>query len=58
VPATIPEEERVCRLLERRDVLVHPGYFFDFDAEAYVVLSLLVAEETFAVGVQRLLADL
>ena len=58
VPATISEEERVCRLLERRDVLVHPGYFFDFDAEAYVVLSLLVAEETFAVGVQRLLADL
>ena len=29
------------RLLERHDVLVHPGYFFDFPREAYLVLSLL-----------------
>jgi alanine-synthesizing transaminase len=41
VPATEPEEERVSRLLEERGVLVHPGYFFDFPGEAYLVLSLL-----------------
>ena len=40
-PATLSEEERVTRLLEERDVLVHPGYFFDFPHEAYLVLSLL-----------------
>lgn len=58
VPATQPEEERICRLLERHDVLVHPGYFFDFPSEAYLVLSLLPRPAVFAEGLQRLLADL
>jgi aspartate/methionine/tyrosine aminotransferase len=58
VPATRTEEERVTRLLEERDVLVHPGYFFDFPHEAFLVLSLLPPEADFAEGVARLLADL
>jgi alanine-synthesizing transaminase len=58
VPATLPEEERVCGLLERRDVLVHPGYFFDFPREAFLVLSLLPPTATFSEGVDRILADL
>ena len=43
IPATLGEEERVLSLLEEQDVLVHPGYFFDFPREAYLVLSLLPA---------------
>jgi hypothetical protein len=58
VPATQSEEERVTRLLEERDVLVHPGFFFDFPQEAYLVLSLLPAEAEFAEGVARVVADL
>jgi alanine-synthesizing transaminase len=58
VPATRTEEERVTRLLEERDVLVHPGYFFDFRHEAFLVLSLLPPESDFAEGVARVLADL
>jgi alanine-synthesizing transaminase len=58
IPATRSEEERVTRLLEERDVLVHPGFFFDFPHEAYAVLSLLPPEAEFAEGVARLLADL
>jgi aspartate/methionine/tyrosine aminotransferase len=58
IPATLPEEERACRLLERRDVLVHPGYFFDFPDEAYLILSLLAPAEAFAEGVRRILEDL
>jgi alanine-synthesizing transaminase len=58
VPATLTEEERVTRLLEERDVLVHPGYFFDFPAEAYLVVSLLPPPGDFAEGVARVLADL
>jgi aspartate/methionine/tyrosine aminotransferase len=58
VPATRTEEERVTRLLEERDVLVHPGYFFDFSHEAFLVLSLLPPEAVFAEGVARLVADL
>jgi aspartate/methionine/tyrosine aminotransferase len=58
VPATCSEEERALRLLEQRDVLVHPGYFFDFPGEAYLVLSLLPPPLEFGDGVARVLADL
>jgi hypothetical protein len=37
-------------------VLVHPGYFFDFEREAFLVVSLLVEPATFDEGVRRLLA--
>ena len=43
VPAILSEEQLVLRLLDDAAVLVHPGYFFDFDEEAYLVLSLLPA---------------
>jgi hypothetical protein len=58
VPATLTEEDRVTRLLEEREVLVHPGYFFDFPAEAYLVVSLLPLPGDFDEGVARVLADL
>ena len=41
VPATASEESLVLRLLQDAHVLVHPGYFFDFAHEAFVVVSLL-----------------
>jgi aspartate/methionine/tyrosine aminotransferase len=58
VPATVPEGERVARLLQESGVLVHPGYFFDFPDEAYLVLSLLPPPSTLEEGVTRLAADL
>jgi len=58
VPTTLPDEERVVRLLEERDVLVHPGYFFDFPREAHLVLSLLPEPGVFAEGVGRILDSL
>jgi hypothetical protein len=56
VPAVQGEEALVLTLLERDEVLVHPGYFFDFPREAFVVLSLLVAPNRFDRAVARLLA--
>jgi aspartate/methionine/tyrosine aminotransferase len=56
VPATEPEEQMVLRLLGDRRVLVHPGYFFDFSREAFLVMSLLPEERVFAEGVARVLA--
>jgi aspartate/methionine/tyrosine aminotransferase len=58
VPRTLGEEQRALRLLERRGVLVHPGYFFDFPSEAYLVLSLLPRPDDFARGAAALLEDL
>jgi len=43
-------------LLTRKDVYVHPGHFFDFAAEGYLVVSLIAGEEEFAEGVRRVLA--
>jgi alanine-synthesizing transaminase len=54
VPATIGEEAIVLELLERDGVLVHPGYFFDFPREAFLVLSLLPKPDEFREGVARL----
>ena len=56
VPRHVAEEELILRLLAEDDVLVHPGYFFDFPREGYLVLSLLTPAEVFRVGVQRVLA--
>jgi aspartate/methionine/tyrosine aminotransferase len=55
VPATRTEEDLVLELLDREAVLVHPGYFFDFQREAYVVVSLLVLPDLFVDGMNRLL---
>jgi hypothetical protein len=51
----MPEEEIVLRLLADHDVLAHPGYFFDFPREAYLVLSLLPEPAVFEEGVARIL---
>lgn len=56
IPRYQPEEEWVLRLLERDDVLVHPGYFFDFPREAYLIVSLLPEPEVFREAVGRIVA--
>lgn len=55
VPRHVSEEELILRLLAEDDVLVHPGYFFDFPREAYLVLSLLTPPDVFRAAAQRLL---
>ena len=55
-PRIQTEEEWVLSLLASDNVLVQPGFFFDFEREAFLVLSLLTPEETFCEGVQRILA--
>src|SRR4051812_47246616 len=55
VPATRSEEALALELLERSSVVVHPGYFFDFAHEAFLVISLLPEPDVFARGVARML---
>ena len=54
VPAVGSEEEMVLDLLARSDLLVHPGYFFDFPREAFLVLSLLPEPGVFDEAIRRL----
>ena len=55
VPSRASEEEMVLALLERDAVVVHPGFFFDFPHEAFLILSLLPPREIFREGISRLL---
>lgn len=56
VPAVGPEEDLVVTLVTDDGVLVHPGFFFDFDHEAFLVVSLIVEPGRFDAGVHRVLA--
>jgi alanine-synthesizing transaminase len=56
VPAVRSEETLVLDLLDSERVLVHPGYFFDFPREAYLIVSLLPEPSVFSAAVPRLLS--
>lgn len=56
VPTLAPEEELMLALLQESSVLVHPGYFFDFPRESFLIVSLLTPSPIFADGLSRVLA--
>ncbi len=55
VPVTQTDEELAIDLLRRKSVLVHPGHFYDFPNDGYLVLSLVTPKDEFAEGIKRLL---
>lgn len=55
IPVIRTDEEFAIGLLERRSVLVHPGHFYDFPTDGYVVLSLIAVEQEFSAGVSALM---
>ena len=55
VPRIRTEEEWALHLLAEKDVLVQPGFFYDFESEAFLVLSLLTPPAIFAEGLRRIL---
>jgi alanine-synthesizing transaminase len=56
VPVDRSDEDLAIKLLVDRDVYVHPGHFFDFASDGYLVLSLIGGEDDFAEGLRRLLS--
>jgi len=54
-PRIYSEEDWTMKLLEEENVLVQPGFFFDFEREAFLVMSLLTPTECFREGVDRIL---
>jgi hypothetical protein len=57
MPGTMTDEEFALEALQRHNVAVHPGYFFDFDRDGYFVVSLLTVPEVFEEGLSRLLCS-
>jgi aspartate/methionine/tyrosine aminotransferase len=53
-PASAQDDALAVDLLERFSVLVHPGHFFNFPRDGFLVLSLITPEAEFLEGVQRL----
>jgi aspartate/methionine/tyrosine aminotransferase len=52
VPRIRTEEEWALALLDRHRVLVQPGFFYDFETEAFLVVSLLTPEPVFREGIK------
>jgi len=57
VPVTRSDEDLAIELLERHSVIVHPGHFYDFPDEGYLVVSLITPAEVFGGGIERVLGN-
>ncbi|HEY1220200.1 MAG: pyridoxal phosphate-dependent aminotransferase [Bryobacteraceae bacterium] len=57
VPRVRTEEEWCLELLDRDHVLVQPGYFYDFESEAFLIASLLTAPAEFQEGLMRIVGQ-
>ena len=56
VPVTRTDEEVALDLLEKEGVYVHPGHFYDFPADGYLIVSLIGSEQEFGEGIRRLVS--
>ncbi len=54
IPGLQPEEETALELLLERRVVVHPGGFFGFSGQGWLVMSLLPPELDFSIGMEAL----
>jgi aspartate/methionine/tyrosine aminotransferase len=55
VPVTQSDEDLVIALLREKNVLVHPGHFYDFPQDGFLVLSLIAPDEDFRSALPSLL---
>ena len=58
MPRIRSEEEWVLELLSSENLLVQPGFFYDFESEAFLIVSLLTEPAMFREGIGRLAASL
>ena len=58
VPATQSDEDLAIDLLRKVAVLVHPGHFYDFPSDGYLVVSLITPPEEFREGIRRVVGVL
>lgn len=55
IPVTRTDEEFAIELLRQASVFVHPGHFYDFSDDGYLVVSLIAAEHEFSTACSALL---
>jgi len=54
MPRIRSEEDWAIQLLSQESVLTQPGFFYDFESEAFLIVSLLTVPEVFRQGIARL----
>jgi alanine-synthesizing transaminase len=54
VPGNRSDEDLAIQLLQRAHVLVHPGHFYDFPSDGYLVASLIAQPGNFRQGISRM----
>jgi aspartate/methionine/tyrosine aminotransferase len=55
--SNMTDEERCLKLLKEFNIYIHPGYFYDFAVDGFVVLSLITPEEDFKEGIVIILKN-
>jgi aspartate/methionine/tyrosine aminotransferase len=55
VPATRSDEDLAIELLAAKGVYLHPGHFYDFPSDGFLVVSLISPEAEFSRGVADLM---
>jgi len=58
VPVTQSDEDLAIDLLRKVSVLVHPGHFYDFPSDGYLIASLITPPKDFREGIERVLGRL
>lgn len=54
-PVTQSDEDLAIALLRNKGVLVHPGHFYDFPQDGFLVLSLIARPAEFSSGLEKVL---
>jgi len=55
VPVTQSDEDLAIAIMKNLSVLVHPGHFYDFASDGYLVVSLITEPKEFSEGIKRVL---
>ena len=55
VPVTQSDEELAIDILRKLSVVVHPGHFYDFPSDGYLVVSLITPPQNFHLGIAQVL---
>jgi alanine-synthesizing transaminase len=56
VPATRPDDDLAVDLLTNKGIYLHPGHFYDFQSDGYLIVSLIMQEREFSEGIRQLLS--
>jgi alanine-synthesizing transaminase len=56
VPVTRSDDDLAVDLLMKRGIYVHPGHFYDFATDGYLIVSLIMPERDFAEGCRQMLS--